>query len=170
MTFRRLSGPDDPAVTKLAELHMACVDEGAFMSFKKPLARDNAIRYWTKVAQACTAEQSAVLVAEDERGLIGTVTLVLSMPDNQQHRAELVKLMVAERARGTGLGLRLLQAGEALAVELGKTLLVLDTVTGSTAEGMYERHGWTRVGEIPNYAMGPDGILEPTTIFYRLLP
>jgi GNAT superfamily N-acetyltransferase len=164
-----LTGPDDPAVVALAELHMACVDEGAFMSFKKPLARDNAIRYWTKIANLCPTGQSAVLVAEDERGLIGTVTLVLSMPDNQQHRAELVKLMVAVRARGTGLGLQLLQAAEALAIELGRTLLVLDTVTGSTAEGMYERHGWTRVGEIPNYAMGPDGVLEPTTIFYRLL-
>jgi ribosomal protein S18 acetylase RimI-like enzyme len=149
---------------------MACVDEGAFMSFKKPLARDNAIRYWTKVADRCSSGQSAVLVAEDERGLIGTVTLVLAMPDNQQHRAELVKLMVASRSRGTGLGLKLLRAAEALAVELGRTLLVLDTVTGSAAEGMYERHGWTRVGEIPSYAQGPDGVLEPATIFYRLLP
>jgi hypothetical protein len=49
----------------------------------------------------------------------------------------------------------------------GKTLLVLDTVTGSNAEKLYTRLGWTRVGVIPNYALVPDGSWCDTTIFYK---
>lgn len=51
--------------------------------------------------------------------------------------------------------------------ECGKTLLVLDTVTGSDAERLYTTLGWTRVGVIPNYALWPQGGLCDTTVFYR---
>ena len=70
-------------------------------------------------------------------------------------------------ARGRGLGAALLQAAEDCARAEGKTLLVLDTVTGSAGYRLYERGGWTRVGEIPNYALMPDGAPCPTTYFYK---
>jgi hypothetical protein len=70
-----------------------------------------------------------------------------------------------------GVGERILPgwlwSGSALAA--GKTLLVLDTVTGGVAEGLYSRMGWVRVGEIPDYALMPDGELTATTIFYKRL-
>ncbi|MDC3945694.1 GNAT family N-acetyltransferase, partial [Pseudomonas aeruginosa] len=50
-----------------------------------------------------------------------------------------------------------------------KSLLVLDTVSGSGAERLYLKVGWTRVGEIPDYALMPDGALCPTTYFYKRL-
>jgi hypothetical protein len=49
----------------------------------------------------------------------------------------------------------------------GKSLLVLDTVTGDAAERLYARLGWTRVGEIPNYALYPDGRPCSTTYFWK---
>ena len=49
----------------------------------------------------------------------------------------------------------------------GKTLLVLDTVTGDDAERLYTRLGWTRVGVIPNYALYPDGRPCDTTVFWK---
>lgn len=52
---------------------------------------------------------------------------------------------------------------------MGKTLLVLDTVTGSAAERLYAREGWQRCGEIPNYALWPDGAPCATTIFFKSL-
>jgi acetyltransferase len=53
--------------------------------------------------------------------------------------------------------------------ELGRTVLVLDTQTGSVAEGLYERWGWGRVGVIEDYALTPDGRLAPTTIMAKHL-
>ena len=58
---------------------------------------------------------------------------------------------------------------EAEARAEGKTLLVLDTVTGSDAERLYGRLGWTRVGVVPGYALMPDGRPCDTTIFYKTL-
>ena len=51
----------------------------------------------------------------------------------------------------------------------GKTLLVLDTVTGGSAEKLYARLGWTKVGVIPKYALFPDGSPCDTTIFWKQL-
>ncbi len=112
-----------------------------------------------------------VLVAEDTatRSLIGTVQLVLTMPDNQPHRADVAKMQVHRRARRRGVGAALLRAIEAEARNAGRTLLVLDTVTGSDAERLYSGLGWQRCGVIPDYALWPLGGLCNTTVFYRQL-
>ena len=60
-----------------------------------------------------------------------------------------------------------MRAAEAAALEAGRTLLVLDTVTGSDAERLYTRLGWQRCGEIPGYALWPQGGRCSTTVFYR---
>lgn len=93
--------------------------------------------------------------------------LVLDQPDNQPHRADLAKMLVHRRARRRGLGAALMRAAEQTARECGKTLLVLDTITGSAADRLYTRMGWVRVGEIPGYALMPRGGLMGTTYFYR---
>ena len=107
-----------------------------------------------------------LLVATDERGLCGTVQLVLAQPENQPHRADLTKMLVHRRSRRQGLGAALLRAAEAAARECGKTLLVLDTACAD-AERLYERSGWVRVGVIPGYALWPQGGLCDTTVYYR---
>src|SRR5262249_40805156 len=119
------------------------------------------------VAQGVAAGERAVLVAEDAQGLCGTVQLVLAQPENQPHRADLVKLLVHRRARRRGLGAALMRAAEAVARDCGKTLLVLDAVTGGEAARLYERLGWVRVGDIPDYALYPRGGLCSTTYYYR---
>jgi len=53
--------------------------------------------------------------------------------------------------------------------QAGRTLLVLDTVTGSDAERLYTKSGWQRCGVIPDYALWPQGGLCSTTVFYRQL-
>jgi GNAT superfamily N-acetyltransferase len=76
---------------------------------------------------------------------------------------------VHRRARRQGLGAALMRAAEAMARECGKTLLVLDAVTGGDAERLYQRLGWERVGVIPGYALFPRGGFCDTTVFYRNL-
>ena len=110
-----------------------------------------------------------MIVAEDSDGVCGTVQLVLAQPDNQPHRADLAKMLVHRRARRSGLGAALLRAAESTARDCGKTVLVLDAVTSGDAARLYERMGWTRVGDIPRYALMPDGTFCSTTVYYRNL-
>jgi GNAT superfamily N-acetyltransferase len=167
--MRRLHALDDAQIEGLAGLLIDCVEGGASVSFMHPLSRDRAVAFWRRVAQGVAANERALLVAEDPLGLCGTVQLLLDQPENQPHRADLAKMLVHPRARRQGLGASLMRAAEAVAGECGKTLLVLDTVTGSDAERLYQRLGWTRVGEIPGYALLPRGGLCPTTVYYRTL-
>jgi len=170
-TVRRITEVSDDHVHALTALLIDCVDGGASVSFMHPLAPERAERFWRRVATGVAAGERALLVAEDARGaIVGTVQLVLDQPDNQPHRADVAKMLVHRRARRQGLGAALMRATEEVARELGKTVLVLDTVTGGDAERLYARLGWQRVGVIPDYALWPRGGLCATTVFYRLLP
>ena len=129
-----------------------------------PLTRDRAVAFWRRVAQGVAAGERVLLLAEDALGVCGTVQLLLAQPENQPHRADLAKMLVHRRVRRQGLGAALMRAAEATARECGKTLLVLDAVTGGDAARLYERLGWTRVGDIPGYALFPRGGLCATTV------
>ena len=169
IVIRRLRSVDDAQIEGLADLLIDSIDGGASVSFKHPLAPAKAQAFWRRIAADVAAGARALLVAEDEAGIVGTVQLVLAQPENQPHRADLAKMLVHRRARRRGLGAALMQEAEQLARDSGKTLLVLDTVTGSDAERLYARLGWIRVGEIPDYALLSRGGLSPTTVFYKAL-
>lgn len=164
---RRLHALDDAQIDELAGVLIDCVEGGASVSFMHPLSRDRAVTFWRRVAQGVASGERALLVAEDARGLCGTVQLLLDQPENQPHRADLAKMLVHRRARRQGLGAALMRAAEDTARECGRTLLVLDAVTGGDASRLYERLGWVRVGAIPGYALLPKGGLCSTTVYYR---
>jgi GNAT superfamily N-acetyltransferase len=166
-TVRRLHAVDDALVGELADVLIDCVEGGASVSFMHPLTRDRAVAFWRRVADGVAAGGRALLVAGDERGLCGTVQLLFDLPENQPHRADLAKMLVHRRARRMGLGAALVRAAEATARACGRTLLVLDAVTGGDAARLYERLGWVRVGDIPGYALFPRGGLCSTTVYYR---
>ena len=169
ITITRLTSPTETHIAGLADVLRDCVDGGASVSFMAPLAREKALAFWRQVAQGVTQGERALLVAQDAQGIVGTVQLVLAQPDNQPHRADLSKMLVHRRGRRLGLGAALMRAAEQLARDCGKTLLVLDTVTGGDAERLYARLGWQRVGVIPDYALWPRGGLVGTTVFYKAL-
>jgi GNAT superfamily N-acetyltransferase len=169
IAIRRLESVDDAQIAALAEVLIDCIDGGAGVSFLHPLEPAKAQAFWRSVAAGVVAGERALLVAEDESGIVGTVQLVLAQPENQPHRADLAKMLVHRRARRQGLGAALMRAAEALARDCGKTLLVLDTNVGSDAERLYERMGWVRVGTIPGYSVEPRGGLRGTTLFYKSL-
>jgi GNAT superfamily N-acetyltransferase len=168
-TIRRLARLDDGHVGGLADLLVDSVDDGGSVGFMAPLARDKAVAFWQGVADGVATGDRALLVAEDDDGIIGTVHLILAQPENQPHRADLTKMLVHPRARRRGVGAQLMEAAEEMARECGKTLLVLDTVTGSDAERLYARLGWVRVGEIPDFALLASGGLWGTIVFYKKL-
>ena len=168
-SLKRLHDVSDVQLEELARVLIDCVEGGASVSFMLPITRERALAFWRGVARDVAVGARALLVAEDSRGLCGTVQLVLGLPENQPHRADLAKMLVHRRARRQGLGAALMRAAEATALECGRSLLVLDAVTGGDAARLYERLGWQRVGEIPRYALMPEGGFCSTTYYYRSL-
>jgi GNAT superfamily N-acetyltransferase len=169
LRVHRLDAVEPARIDQLAELLIDCVEGGASVSFMHPLPRDKALAFWQRVADGVARGERALIVAEDDSGIVGTVQLVLDQPDNQPHRADLSKMLVLRRARQRGIGAALMHEAERVAVECGKTLLVLDTASPQ-AERLYERAGWQRCGTVPDYALLPHGGLCATTFFYRSLP
>jgi GNAT superfamily N-acetyltransferase len=165
---RRLQAVSEAQLHGLSDLLTDCVAGGASVSFMDPLPLSRAMTFWREVAEAVARGERALLVAEDDAGIVGSVQLVLAQPDNQPHRADLSKTLVLRRARRQGWGEALMQAAEQVARDCGKSLLVLDTASES-AERLYARLGWQRAGVIPGYALLPKGGLCATTIFYRAL-
>lgn len=168
MTVTRLDASlFNASAGELAGLLTDTVRGGASVGFLAPLDRAEALAWWRARADAVAAGGLAVWAAREDGRVTGTVSLVLPDKPNSRHRAELVKLMVHRRARGRGLGRTLLDTAERAAADAGITLLHLDTETDSPAEHLYRSAGWTRAGVIPDYAARPDGVLRPTTLYYK---
>lgn len=184
----------DAEIDMLAEVLHAVVHAGASVSFFTPFSLDAARAFWVeKVLPGVRAGARRVLVArfdqpsdegEEANGegtadsdenklndrIIGTVQLEFDTPPNQEHRAAVAKLLVHPVAQRRGAARALMVELEAVALSEGRTLLTLDTVTGSNAELLYRSLGYVVVGVIPRYARGaltPE--LESTTIMYKEL-
>jgi len=168
LTVRRLARIDDADVAALAALMIDVVEGGASIGFMLPIDAARAESFWRRVAAGVNRGERVLFVADDGGGLVGTVQLLLEQPENQPHRADVAKMMVAHRARRQGIGAALMRAAEQEAVARGKTLLVLDTASDD-AERLYARLGWQRCGTIPGYALLPQGGPCDTTYFYRVL-
>jgi len=153
----------------LAAILVDCVAGGASVSYLAPFSHEQARAAFEAVAVEVEQGRRLLLGAFANGDLVGTVQLILALPPNQPHRAEIAKLLVHRSARRRGIAELLMAGAEAEARAEGKTLLVLDTVTGDDAERLYQRLGWMRVGVIPGYALYPDGRPCDTTIFWKAL-
>jgi len=170
LKIERLQPPaTNSDLRELSALLVDAVDSGAAVSFMAPLALDRAAEWW-RTTLASAHARAAFLVARDEHGIAGSVQLHPAWAPNQPHRADIAKLIVHRRARGRGLGERLMTTIEDEARAAGFTLLTLDAKRGGAAERLYRRLGWVTVGAIPRYAVDPDGAaLHDTVIFYKEL-
>ena len=170
IAVRRLSATEARAhLDGLAAVLVDCVEGGASVSYMAPFSHDDARTVFEGWAEEVEQGRRVILAAFAEGELVGTVQVSLIVPPNQPHRAEIAQLLVHRSARRRGIAQRLMEHAEAEARAEGKTLLVLDTVTGDAAERLYERMGWNRVGVIPGFALYPDGRPCDTTVFWKSL-
>lgn len=164
----RLTAPDIhsqlPALVTLLE---DAVNHGASVGFLRPLEPALAHAYWRDVADAVAAGSRILLAARDAGEVVGSVQLDLSAKQNGRHRAEVQKLLVLARCRRRGIARHLMQAIEAQARDAGRTLLVLDTESGSDAVPFYESQGWERCGSIPDFALSADGVPTANIIYFK---
>lgn len=169
-TITRLTAPALLAgAGELAEVLVDAVDSGSSLGFLAPLGHDTAAAWWEALAPAVADGRLLVWAARGDGRLTGTVTLALEARHNGGHRAAVGKLIVHRDARGRGLGRDLLAVAERAAARAGRTLLLLDTETGSPAERLYRSAGWIETGVVPGYAADPWGEPRPCTFFYKPL-
>jgi acetyltransferase len=110
-----------------------------------------------------------LLVAEEERRVIGMAQLAFNHATNADHRAEVQRVGIAAEARGRGVGRRLMGEIEAAAEASGVTLLWLTTHAETDACAFYEAIGYARMGTMPNYSRRPDGTLWPGVFYFKEL-
>jgi acetyltransferase len=168
LVVRRVAAPDTALLEPLGDLLIDAVHSGASIGFLAPVSRATADRYWQEVFASLSGDR-LLWVAEQEGVVVGTVQLSLCDKDNGRHRAEVQKLQVLRAARGNGIATLLMGELEAEARRRGRSLLFLDTLLGSHAENLYRHLGWTRAGEIPDYAATPAGELFPTVFYFKQL-
>lgn len=169
----RLLNPAEAASRRdgLIDLLVDAVEGGASVNFIWPMAREKAARWWDAALAGHARGERLIFIAESAEGrLDGTVQLIPAAQENQPHRADLAKMLVHRRARRLGLGAALMRAAEEEARRLGRTLLTLDTETGSAGERLYASQGWIKFGEVPGYALTADGSkAEAASFFYKIL-
>ncbi len=158
-------------ISELVDLTFNIVQGGASVGFMEDLTVEQAKKFWTDVLNKVKEQKIILIIARDAftHRIAGTVQLQIDLPSNQTHRADVAKMLVHTDFRRMGIAQNLLQQIENIAIDLNKTLLVLDTVTDSPACIMYQKCGWTIVGDIPNYALFPNGTWCSTTYFYKNL-
>ena len=166
LTIERVNGASGGVARDLAALLLDAVDDGAGISFMRDLTAAEAEAWWERVIRDASP-RAVFLVARDAGGVVGTVQLQPAWEPNQPHRADVAKLIVHRRARGHGIARALMVELERHAREQGFTLLLLDTCKGGAAERLYESLDWRRVGEVPGFALNPDGSLCDTVFFYK---
>ncbi|EPR39781.1 GCN5-related N-acetyltransferase [Desulfovibrio sp. X2] len=160
-------GDGDAVRAMLCDLLVEAVEHGASVTFMHPLAAGEARRFWDDTLAAAARGERLVLGAFDGPLLVGTVTLRLDVPENQRHRAEVVKLLTRVSHRGRGVATSLMRALEEHAAARGCTLLVLDTAADGGASRLYEKLGYILLGEIPDYALTPRGNMTAARFYWK---
>ncbi|HEX5582183.1 GNAT family N-acetyltransferase [Gaiella sp.] len=168
--IRRLDGSDARAhLDGLAAVLHDCVEGGASVGYMAPFSQEDALTAFEGFVSELEEGRRLIVAAFEDGRVLGTAQVVLALMPNQPHRGEVTKVLVHRRARRRGVARLLMERAEDEARAEGKTLLVLDAVTGGAAERLYERMGWNRVGVIPNFALYPDGRPCSTTFFWKPL-
>ena len=154
---------------ELADILVDAVARGASVNFMAGFSNAEGQAFWRSQIPGIAAGEKRLFVGDDGKRLVATVLLICALQPNAPHRAEIGKMVVLSSLRRQGLGRRLLATAESAARAAGRTLLLLDTESGSAGEALYRRCGWTEIGKVPGHAFKTDGRLGETTFFYKQL-
>ncbi len=156
-------------LVELSDILVDAVEGGSSVSFLMPFTQVEALAYWQNILPAIADGRTVLLAALVDGRTVGTVQLSLNTPPNQPHRADVAKLLVHSTTRRRGIGRALMQGVEGVALRRDRTLLTLDTWTGSVAERLYLSLGYVLIGTIPKYALFSNGQLGDASFFYKQL-
>ncbi|MES5927118.1 GNAT family N-acetyltransferase [Bacillus cereus group sp. MG9] len=155
----------DEDIEELSELLKIVVNDEASIGFLPPLEQKEATNYW----QTVLAPEVILYVAKINNEVAGSIQLHLVTKPNGIHRAEICKLMTHPNYRRNGIGRLLMQKAEERAKQENRSLLVLDTREGDSSNRLYKSLGFQESGKIPGYAISPNGELDATVIYYKMI-
>ena len=169
MTITAIVQATDAQIAELTATLVACVQSGATVGYLRDLNPETAGAYWHGTVEAARTGRLVLLVARggQEHAIVGTAQLSIHYPPNQPHVVGLNMLIVHPDHRRRGIAAALLNRVEILAGRLGRSLLMLQTSTGSDAERLYRRHGFKLAGIVPGLALHPDGHMTDGAIFWK---
>ena len=166
------------AIPDLAALLIDAVDGGASVNFLAGVNEQEATAWWrARIPEIADGTTTAFVARSDVASpagrrespgsIVGSTLLTRSRNANSPHRAEIGKVIVHRSVRRRGVGRALMEAAEARALADGRWLLILDTEAGTAADALYRSTGWQELGTMPNHAYRSDGVLAPTTYFWK---
>lgn len=156
-TLRPFEERDRAALERLAD---ETVRDGTVFPFED---RRGVLDYWL-------CDGGCVMIGELGGRVVGTYVLKPNHPDRCSHVAN-AGYMVAEAARGRGLGAALCQHSLEHARALGYLAMQFNLVvkTNHSAVRLWERLGFAHVGEVPGAFRHPSLGLVPVCIMHREL-
>lgn len=169
-TFQWLDIPEALShLDDLTKLVLDSVENGASIGFLAGVSSKDVETYWLERIDELPKSRYLFIARDDKGQVHGSAQLALATKANGLHRAEVQKVLVHSSARRQGLGRRLMGELEGVARQLDIRLLVLDTIKYEAAELMYPKLGYVRAGELPDFALMPDGESRATVLFYKQL-
>jgi GNAT superfamily N-acetyltransferase len=144
-------------ITQLSELLVETVNGDAPLGFLAPITRSIAREYWISLIAEMEKGSRVLLIAFEGGIVVGSGQLALSQRTNSPHRAELQRLFVERASRGKGVGRLLMHALHEAARGRGRTLISLNTRADGFAREFYKSLGYTEVGVIRGWTIGPTG-------------
>ncbi|CAG9997792.1 unnamed protein product [Clonostachys byssicola] len=183
-------GQHTPLIPYLAAIHASCIThDRTIAGFIPPLSHEKLLAYWKdRIAEVSAGTRLLLLLvrADDSTdpanglldhhlavpkgtNLVGIVMLDMPPSETSSFRAVVEKLLVHPSYRARGGATALVDALEREAVKRGRTMLTLDTESGSLAESVFSKLGYTEVGRIPKYGLSPSGEFKDVTFFYKSL-
>ncbi|KAJ3760529.1 hypothetical protein EV360DRAFT_68633 [Lentinula raphanica] len=183
-------------VPQLAVLLKSCIDSNITMNFLQPFSLEDASEFWLTAEESVIQGKQLVMIAQEDTKepvtemvggsegpsndmthdpstvppvVLGCVILYLAQTPNAKHRGERGHFPLGN-SDVKKIGKMLLDCLEDEARKDGRTIIILDTQTGSGAEKFYEHIGYCKVGVIPDASLAPDGKRYTScTFFYKKL-
>ena len=156
-------------IRDLVHVFKDTVNNGSPLGFMPPITLETARDYWLSNLPQIQAGSRILLVATYEGSVVGSAQLELSQRTNSLHRADVQRVFVARALRGQGVGGALMEAIEDAARTHGRTLLTLNTRNNEPAHAWYKSLGYTDVGVIPGWTIGPNGERYDHVTMYKEL-
>ena len=165
---RQVRAQDRKWLPALCDLLIDAVHHGASLGFLAPMSRHVAMDYWEAVFARLGPQQALWIALESDDGPLQGCVQLSGCPQ-AHHRGEVRQMMVHSRSRGRGIASQLMNRLECTALDLGRTLLVLETPSGSQAEAVCAHLDWQRAGEIPDFGACAEGRLHASAMYYKRL-
>ncbi|KAK0645667.1 hypothetical protein B0T16DRAFT_390245 [Cercophora newfieldiana] len=161
----------------IAALHASCITQDHMVGpFLPPLTNEKLLPWWreriaevnagTRVIVLLLAQTTPAKKAEG-RDFRGLAMFKTSDVETGTFRGHIDAVLVNQKYRRQGGARALVRALEYEAARKGRTLLLVDTETGSVAEAAFKSFGYVEVGKIPAYShVLPNG-KRGGTFFYK---